>query len=585
MKFLKKCILALLCALLMIPMATGCGKKDDSEITVFYNDLASINTAIKKGTPAYRKYMEDCGVEFRCLTTGGGDSEAQLQRLFNVGELPDIFVHRTAELPKLYSKMIEDSAIIPISDYVSETKYPNIYQQIHKHDYLTSNIDFAGGKHYAIPTEFQQEHTFYVRKDWIENLNKPDKLKTILVDEGYAANASGVTAQMLEEHKFGLPETLLDFYRLARAFTKYDPDGNGKDDTYGYATSGAEGMYSNNWLFVAGGGFRVMQDSDGDGTYTFSGTTDGNKYSVGLLNRMLDEGMISPSWVTDKIEGKHAQFTNGTAGMIESQVQLTRFAGDMSVLTGCTREEAAEKIAMIAPPKGETGLYGVQGHPGFWTSVSLSASMSEEKRERALKMLDYLLSDAGKELMLIGVEGVHYEKTADGKYRSLCGKDQDGYVLSVSKVDSFLGMGVFNGITRGYYNPFIENAAETRIAMDNAQEYNFHADYYMLTTPKYTEYWDGLCDKMINEFTLMIRDGKNVNAAYASQKMKDLDWDNMVLYNDNFNTVWNSYVDTIENSYHGKEIEAEYNAAIADHGVKAVVPDVSVPVYPLADAE
>ena len=90
---------------------------------------------------------------------------------------------------------------------------------------------------------------------------------------------------------------------------------------------------------------------------------------------------------------------------------------------------------------------------------------------------------------------------------------------------------------------------------------------------------------MINEFTLMIRDGKNVNAAYASQKMKDLDWDNMVLYNDNFNTVWNSYVDTIENSYHGKEIEAEYNAAIADHGVKAVAPDVSVPVYPLADAE
>lgn len=579
MSFLKKFFASILCFFVAMPIFSACGSdKDSGKLTVFYSDLASLNDAINKQTDIYKQYMKDCGIEFKAITTGGGDSDAQLQKMFNVGELPDIFIHRTAELPKFYAKMIKDRAVLPISDYVSETKYPNIYKQLKKHDYLKSNIDFANGKHYAIPTEFSQEHTIFVRLDWIENLNRPEKLKKILVDEGYAASEAAVTPDLLEQHKFAPPEDLIEFYRLSRAFTLYDPDNNGKKDTYGYTST--KDMYSDNWLYVAGGGYRVMQDGDGDGTYTFSGTSDGNKYIVGYINRLLGEGYMDPSWISDTSNEKVAKFGQGKVGIIECQSMFNTFVAYFRNLLDCTSDEAAEKIAMIAPPKGRDGQFGIQGHPNFWTSVSLSANMSEAKREQALQFMDYLLTDSAKDLFTLGVEGVHYERDADGKLHSLLGKDEQGMNKDVTSVDNFVNMRVFTSITRFYYNPFQANADKITASMKCAASYNRYPDYYMLTTPTLTEYWDGLCDKMISEFAAMERNDANFNEAeYMEQKMKDISWDNLVIYNDNFNRAWKSYVELINKNYKGSDIEKEYNQYAADHGVKTIAPDITIPEY------
>lgn len=137
------------------------------------------------------------------------------------------------------------------------------------------------------------------------------KIEKILVDEGYAASEGEVTSDMMEEHKFTTPDTLIEFYRLSRAFTLYDPDENGQNDTYGYTSEGETNLYSDGWMYVTGGGYNVMQDSDGDGIYTYSGISDGNKYVVGFINRLLAEGYMDPSWVTDTVEGKTLNLQTG----------------------------------------------------------------------------------------------------------------------------------------------------------------------------------------------------------------------------------------------------------------------------------
>lgn len=587
MSKLKKLLTTVLCMILFLSVLSACGgDSDNNTLTIFYSDLAGINTAIRQKTDVYKKYMEDCGVEFKALTTGGGDSEAQLQKMFNVGELPDVFIHRTAELPKFYYKLIKDGAILAVSDYVSETTYPNIYKQISKHDYLTSNIDFTNGKHYAIPTEFMQEHTLFVRQDWIDALNKPEKLDDILVDEGYVSSKNEITSVLREQYKFTQPQDLIGFYRLARAFTKYDPDGNGNDDTYGYTST--SDMYSDNWLYVAGGGYRIMQDYEGDGTYSFSGTSDENKYIVGFINRLLKEGFMDPSWISDKTAEKTAKFGQSKVGMIESQMTMNTFVGYFRNLLNCTNEEAAEKIAMVTPPKGrpvsykdENGetktkqMYGIQGHPNFWTSISFSSSMSEQKRNQAFKMIDYLLTDKGKDLINLGVEGVHYEKAENGELTSLMGKDENGMNKDIFSIDNFSGMRIFNSMTRFYYSPFQSNSKKIIDAMENAKSYNRYADYYMLTTPKFTEYWDGLCDKMITEFAAMERNETLYNAgAHQNQKMSDIDWNSLVIYSDDFTDAWASYVLLLDSSYKGNDIKKEYNEYILDHGVKTVAPEL-----------
>lgn len=262
--------------------------------------------------------MELCGVDFTCLVAGGGQADTKLQQYFNTGNLPDVFISRTAETPVLFNKMIKAEALLPISDYVSEKEYPNIYRQLQKYSFLSKNIDFMKGKMYMIPTVWTQEHTMFIRMDWIENLNK--KLASILVKDGVISDESAMTDAIYETYKFTVPQDLMEFYRLCRAFTLYDPDGNGKDDTYGYTST--VDMYSDNWLYVAGGGYRIMEDNNKDGKYEFSGTSDGNKYIVNFVNNLLTNGFMDPSWATNDASDKLAAFGNGQVGIIENQAML-----------------------------------------------------------------------------------------------------------------------------------------------------------------------------------------------------------------------------------------------------------------------
>ena len=546
---------------------TGCNSSkeagEDGALTLFYSDLSGVNTAIKRKSDLYKKYMELCGVDFTCLIAGGGQADTKLQQYFNTGNLPDMFISRTAETPVLFNKMIKAEALLPISDYVSEKEYPNIYRQLQKYSFLSKNIDFMNGKMYMIPTVWTQEHTMFIRMDWIENLNK--KLASILVKDGVISNEISMTDAIYETYKFTVPQDLMEFYRLCRAFTLYDPDGNGKDDTYGYTST--VDMYSDNWLYVAGGGYRIMEDNNKDGKYEFSGTSDGNKYIVNFVNNLLTNGFMDPSWATNDASDKLAAFGNGQVGIIENQAMLNLVLSYFVTQKNWSYEEAAEKIAMFAPPKGIDGEYGIQGHPNFWTSVCLSADMSEKKRGDALKLMDWLLSDEAVDLLTYGVEGIHYKKSENNEKtvrESLMGAQEGEHPVNwtIDGKDTFSALRLFTNITSNYYNEMQTNSGKIIEAMEKAKTYNRYPDYYMLTEKTYTEYFEGLCDKMQTEFTLMERNTSYASAKPDFTKTSDTWWDTFKQYSEPFNSAWSSYVKTMNTTYKGDAITTAYNAAL-----------------------
>ena len=502
-------------------------------------------------------------MDFTCLIAGGGQADTKLQQYFNTGNLPDMFISRTAETPVLFNKMIKAEALLPISDYVSEKEYPNIYRQLQKYSFLSKNIDFMNGKMYMIPTVWTQEHTMFIRMDWIENLNK--KLASILVKDGVISNESSMTDAIYETYKFTVPQDLMEFYRLCRAFTLYDPDGNGKDDTYGYTST--VDMYSDNWLYVAGGGYRIMEDNNKDGKYEFSGTSDGNKYIVNFVNNLLTNGFMDPSWATNDASDKLAAFGNGQVGIIENQAMLNLVLSYFVTQKNWSYEEAAEKIAMFAPPKGIDGEYGIQGHPNFWTSVCLSADMSEKKRGDALKLMDWLLSDEAVDLLTYGVEGIHYKKSENNEKtvrESLMGAQEGEHPVNwtIDGKDTFSALRLFTNITSNYYNEMQTNSGKIIEAMEKAKTYNRYPDYYMLTEKTYTEYFEGLCDKMQTEFTLMERNTSYASAKPDFTKTSDTWWDTFKQYSEPFNSAWSSYVKTMNTTYKGDAITTAYNAAL-----------------------
>ena len=134
------------------------------------------------------------------------------------------------------------------------------------------------------------------------------KIDDILVADGVVSSKSEITDAIRAEYRFDEEkvETLGDFYRLARAFTLYDPDGNGKHDTYGYVTEENRDMDS--WLHAAFDNPWKMWVESEDGTYKPTATSEGSMLATSFLNKLIDDGYVSKEVGTKNVGNKQEDF-------------------------------------------------------------------------------------------------------------------------------------------------------------------------------------------------------------------------------------------------------------------------------------
>lgn len=121
-----------------------------------------------------------------------------------------------------------------------------------------------------------------------------------------------------------------------------------------------------------------------------------------------------------------------------------------------TREEAEAAVAVIAPPKGETGTYGTRGNPGFWCGTCINGNISENKIRSILDMFEFMLSEEGTDLFTYGVEGVHY-KVENGEKVSLMGQDANDYNFTAKSKDAAFDMHMFTDWSLSYNPGFSTN--------------------------------------------------------------------------------------------------------------------------------
>ena len=551
MKKLLKSLLSLILCVSTLFGITACKEpeeEDATELTLFAWSLTSVKAAKKTNSPLYAKIKEHSGVDLDANSVDSAVYDDALNKLFNAGELTDLFVTYGPERAKQYKKMIDNETLLPVSDYVSETKYPNLYKHLNKFDFLT-DLYYADGKHWSIPTLHTNEHSLYVRMDWINNLNKTDKLTRILTEElGHAPSEAE-----LEEYKFKEPTNILEFYRLARAFTKYDPDENNLNDTYGY--TGTSDLWSENWIYIAfSGGYQHMV-KQANGEYTSSTITDGTKQAIAFLNRLHNEGIMHPDWQTDTFDDKQVKFSQGKVGIIEGHNWFNNMViGFRSVNPSLSIEEASETIKMITPPAGPNGDYGIAGHPGFWTVVCLNADMSAAKREKALALMDFLYSEEGQNLFVYGIEGVHY-KMEGGERVSLMGKNSSGYNYTVASYDAAYPLSEFCNWVADYHSPYATNADKIVPQMEKSANYAVHEEKPYVQTPLYVEHFQSMEDYAEECFVGFIT-GKDYFANYSSGMPT---WDNIAIVNSNFQSAWDAFKVKYLGDYRGSDTIAEYN--------------------------
>jgi putative aldouronate transport system substrate-binding protein len=221
-------------------------------------------------------------------------------------------------------------------------------------------------------------------------------------------------------NKLGLqpPKTLDDFLAVAKAFTERDPDGNGKNDTYGFGayieSSGIQqaglGLRFE-WIYGAYGvaGTWNVQDTK---SFGLNARNPNMMRATQFIKSMVDARVIDPDWAVLKKDEYRARWKQGRWGMMhENFAALATVANYKDFDTNFPN---GEWIA-VAPPVGPTGL---SAENVLLKNVRIHAvsqrAVKAGKTEAIAKLLEWMANPEGYYLLGFGYDGVNYKKLADG---------------------------------------------------------------------------------------------------------------------------------------------------------------------------
>lgn len=393
----KRILVSLLVVVLLTLTALGCSDKgssgkESSEASgepVEVSILMPGGFTLKNDSPIYKELQKKLNIKLKIQTSAWDDYDQNLNIMMASGELPDLFFNYSVgmfmgEYLGVYKKWIQEGMLLPMSDYTD--KYPNLTKRL---SIFEGEKKASGGKHYSLYLQNSYKETqnggaWYIRKDWLERL------------------------------KLDIPKTTEEFYQVARAFTNDDPDSNGKADTYGLGA--AENLQD---LFPLINSFNasLMRARNINGVWTPEVVSDEMKNALRYIKKLYDEKIMDPEFMLIKQEQKVEKFVTGKVGMIYVN---GGYSGMLNNFRKAYPDKDPATMVNYIPHliQGPDGTERIDGNPNWWGAYSINSKSSEARQQKALELLDYLLSEEGVKLFTQGVEGVHY-KVEGGKNVSL----------------------------------------------------------------------------------------------------------------------------------------------------------------------
>lgn len=212
--------------------------------------------------------------------------------LLSSGEFPDVLRYSDRTF---YQQAVDAGYLADITDVFAQYASDNVkaYQKAYPDSFDGAKID---GRLYAFPAmndNFHQAANLWIRDDWLENTSSNP------------------------------PKTVDEMVALAKKFTFEDPDGNGKDDTYGFAL--AKNVVQSNYgtllgligaYGVPGYGSTGVFYRDDAGKMTFAYLHPNMKQALELVHGMYKEGLIDPEFVVKDVASMETDITNGSIGMM-----------------------------------------------------------------------------------------------------------------------------------------------------------------------------------------------------------------------------------------------------------------------------
>lgn len=329
-----------------------------------------------------QKIEEKFNVKINWEVLPSTDYKSVSQTILASAEYPDLMEYTFSDMTELQG-FIDDGILMPLNGLLE-----NYGQNVLKDRPNEANWYFApDGERYAIACRWSNvPETFYtIRQDWLDELN------------------------------LSMPTTLDELVKVAEAFTYNDPDGNGKDDTYGFGCA-LEGKYYDA-LYIILGAFGVTRDwMEQDGQYIPWQLTDKCKEALRYFrNNIYLKGLVDPNFM---VMSRNEYLENKYQDMYGIEYWYLTHCNSNSSWWTTFCDNVPWQNCVSLKPVAATGYEAVfprtinNGSPIGFNLLMFNDCKHPEK---VMEIINYLASDEGADLVELGIEGLNYEMV-DGQY-------------------------------------------------------------------------------------------------------------------------------------------------------------------------
>jgi putative aldouronate transport system substrate-binding protein len=336
----------------------------------------------------YLTFLEDQNDVDLTLINAGAQLQEKLNTVLASGDLPDYM-----QIPSRnqVGVIADQGFLVALDDRIPE--WPNLSTAFRDISWKMASLK---GTIYAVPFQRFDPSPFqlFARRAWVENLG-------IDVDD---------------------IKTTDDWYQMLSRFTFDDPDGNGRNDTWGWLASNSTQLQE-----------AFLDAFDGHETRYVDGEvrpyyiSPGYKEWLKWMARLVEDGIMDPEFATVANQKFHEKMRTDKYGAYCFFWHINAW-----VHAGRDREEWTTVQPPLKPDGTQSGLY----YPGPVRHYIGIATQSDYPN-KVLQIFDWGVSDAGGTFMNAGLAGMDYD-VVDGKIKVREERKQKllafrGHIMGITK--------------------------------------------------------------------------------------------------------------------------------------------------------
>lgn len=356
--------------LLVLVMVFSCtaALADEQVVTAIMRLPASF---VVEDNPVIAAWGERNGVTFDIEAPPISNYADRLNIVMASDEIPDLIFVQNQD--SIYEQWCRDELLLDLTPYFTPEKMPHATAVLTAEELASCMVD---GKLYSLPRAQAKPYDAIIyRGDWLDKLS-------------------------LE-----VPTTPEEFAAVMKAFATQDPDGNGKDDTWGMYLRDGDCIITDRNLVT---GFDVLPINvpNADGEYKIWEAQEGYLAMLDWLRGMYADGSIMPEWYMAQAYEDQDMFYAGQIGAIYTDCTVNHLISTANNDTFKAINPDAYLVAGPALHPAGTEISAVYYPPQVWGSYAINAECKDI--DKLISILDDGYSNECVTLHFKGIEGMTY---------------------------------------------------------------------------------------------------------------------------------------------------------------------------------